>query len=335
MILKNPEDATRTLRILLSGLGLPSEGIKASTTGQKIQLVSNSGKKLVLSIDDVLLVKEFAEQPKKPLKACDHLELLKRIVWLRNQAAEALGLSEKGNVKFLLRVDDFPRWDLDLDRFLKFHNILKKHKIPYLLAVTPNLCLDPLNPDSHNFRMLTEKEKETLSRITREGVDIALHGLSHQTLQKEPYSEFVGLDERTLYSKLELGVKLLGEVEIKPDFLVPPFNTFENANLTAISALFKGVCGGPESFCHFGFRMSPSYLGKLLYVPSYEPAYARAKKVLGFVKSAKKLKGDILVPLTLHWSWENDSDFKHVEKLMCAIEGQTVSWKTLFGRGSG
>ncbi|MEM2954947.1 MAG: glycosyltransferase family 4 protein, partial [Candidatus Nanoarchaeia archaeon] len=45
-----------------------------------------------------------------------------------------------GSPIFMIRVDDFPRWDIDTKEFLKFHSVLKSYNLPYLLGVTPNLC---------------------------------------------------------------------------------------------------------------------------------------------------------------------------------------------------
>jgi len=73
----------------------------------------------------------------------------------------------------------------------------------------------------------------------------------------------------------------------KPKVFIPPFNTFDFQSLDVLRKYFRVVTGGPESINLVGFRLSPSILGGILYVPSYEFAYGRASEILDFVRKVK------------------------------------------------
>src|SRR5438552_767991 len=56
------------------------------------------------------------------------------LVSLLTRNDESLRMNEP---VILVRVDDFPRWDLDFQVFMRFDSIMAKHQVPYILGVIP------------------------------------------------------------------------------------------------------------------------------------------------------------------------------------------------------
>jgi len=259
-------------------------------------------------------------------RICDHRWVLRRILEVRKRIKTMHGVkSSEGSVVFLLRVDDFPRWDLGFEDYMEFHSLLESNKIPYLLGVTPKLSKNPLKSGESGRRELTSEELSFLQKVSRSGVDLALHGLTHQ--RNDRGSElFVSGDK--LNDIIVEGLGMLEDNGLKAPFFIPPFNKFDYNTLGVLKSHFKVVCGGAESIEYVGYRTSPSYLDGVLYVPSYWPAYGRANEVVEFVKGIN-VKENIFVPLTLHWSWERENNFRDVEVLVNELKGRVMEWKSL------
>ena len=114
----------------------------------------------------------------------------------------------KSKPQILVRVDEFPHWEKKFSDFLKFDKIMSKHKIPYLLAVVPFLSEEPLNYLCKKFRKLTKREIKFLQKKVKSNeIKIAMHGASHQTLYKDYYTEFIGLDKIELEQKIQARVE--------------------------------------------------------------------------------------------------------------------------------
>jgi hypothetical protein len=115
--------------------------------------------------------------------------VLKKVRKIQSDFLQGKGFGETGSdVKYLLRIDDFPHWNIDLDTFRRFLEILQKDEIPCLLGVTPFLSADRHNPENQNFRDLTAEEISILSSPL---VEIALHGFTHQARQAKFHIEFI------------------------------------------------------------------------------------------------------------------------------------------------
>ena len=261
-----------------------------------------------------------------------HSKVLSRTLEIRRLVKEKFQLCSNGKPTFLLRVDDFPRWDISTDQFLRFHNILSTHEIPYLLGVTPFLCKDPLSTAFQACNEMTKDDMNILRKISECGVEVAMHGFSHQTTNTYRHTELVGVSKQEIERKLIKGIEKFHSNGLKTDFFIPCFNTFDLPSLRILKRYFKVICGGPESILYIGLRLSPSYVEDILYVPSYYPAYGRAKEILPFIENVKKIKENILVPVTVHWSWEIENNFRDVTKLCQFIKGQTGSWTSFLSR---
>jgi len=258
-----------------------------------------------------------------------HVLILDRIAEIRSAVKKLLNDYTKGRIRFLVRVDDFPRWDRNSEEFLEFHDVLSENKIPYLLGVTPLVCSDPPSHECREYRKLNSKEAEILQSITGSGAEIALHGITHQTRDLRYNSEFVGLDSSELDEKIVTGLNELKSHGLETDVFIPPFNTFDYNSLGVLKKYFEIICGGPESIPLVGYRMSPSFINGCLYIPSYHPAYGKAGGILEFVKKARLIEDNIVVPLTLHWCWEKEDNFASLKLLCREIGTDAIRWGML------
>lgn len=235
-----------------------------------------------------------------------------------------------GKTVFILRVDDFPRWDRPIERFCGFDAILRASKIPYCLGVTPYLADDPLDPTSSSRPRLTGNAAAILRHIYRRGnVEIAMHGLTHRTAGRHIRNEFEGMPADAFEKALRVGLAAFDQLEINCRAFIPPFNAVGFAQIPAIARRFRVLFGGPESVALLGFRTSPSLLNGMLYLPSYYPAYGRAHELVAFVQKLKQSPRFLLVPLTLHWAWEEDDNFQGLKMLSEQIAGRTISLGSL------
>jgi peptidoglycan/xylan/chitin deacetylase (PgdA/CDA1 family) len=227
------------------------------------------------------------------------------------------------NVKYLLRIDDFPHWSVGLDVFRKFLEILQKDGVPCLLGVTPCLSSNRHNPENQNFRGLTAEEISTLSNPL---IEIALHGFTHQTRQRKFHSEFIGLSVNETEDCFGKALEKFDLYNLKADAFIPPFNTIDLKNYEALKKRFRIICGGPETIRYFGFKITPVYLSGALYVPSYRPLCGGAEMAANFLETFNPTG---ILPITLHWAGETDNDFAGVKRLVSLIKGKTIKWENL------
>lgn len=263
-----------------------------------------------------------------------HETIIRSLFEFRSNIRKKIKSKIKGHPVFLLRVDDFPRWDLGLERFLEFHNILKKNNIPYLLGVTPFLSEDPLDPNQEKFEYLTPEEIEILNQIGKENCAFALHGLTHQTLSKRLHTETIGLKQIEIEKKIKKALNALKKDGIKPKYLIPPFNTFDINSLKVFKKYFTGICAGPETIPTLGFRVSPTKLDDVYLIHSYSPLYNKAENIIPFLEILNdKYYDRIIAPITIHWSWELGDNFESIRKLCTLIKNRTYSWDKIFKEG--
>lgn len=246
------------------------------------------------------------------------------ILKLRRQIRQMLNVTSRGEIKFLLRVDDFPRADIPSDNFYRFYEILQQHTVPFLLGVTPFISKEPTNPHGQEYRRLTEKELHFLENTRNGIIEIALHGFSHQVIDSQNKSELVGLSTEELKKKILSAMDELSRFNIR--FFIPAFNTLDINNFRILAEHFTGICSGREALPYLNFRITPSYFFNILYIPSYEPVYGYSFEISNYVDQLLLHTENIVVPLTLHWSWEVDNEFRNVELLAKKIKDKTIAW---------
>ncbi|MFA5393878.1 MAG: DUF2334 domain-containing protein [Candidatus Ratteibacteria bacterium] len=226
-------------------------------------------------------------------------------------------------VKYLLRIDDFPHWNVGPDTFRKFLEILQKDAIPCLLGVTPCLSSARHNPENRDYRDLTAAE---ISILVDPLIEIALHGFTHQTRQRKFHSEFVGLSANETEDYLGKALEKFAAYNLKTEAFIPPFNTIDLKNYEALKKRFRIICGGPETIRYFGFKITPLYLSDALYVPSYRPLCGRAEMAADFLETFQPTG---ILPITLHWAGEANDGFAGVKRLVNLIKGKALRWKSL------
>ncbi|MGB9642953.1 MAG: DUF2334 domain-containing protein [Candidatus Ratteibacteria bacterium] len=256
-----------------------------------------------------------------------YLIVLKKIEKIRQAfhffSGKHMNLSENS---FLIRVDDFPHWEYPSKTFEKFASIFEENEIKFLLGITPQLSKNRHNPHEKNYYELTDTEISLIKKFST--IEIALHGLTHQTLTRSKFhSEFVGLSEHKTNEKIEKGIQILKNFSLNPVAFIPPFDTFEKTNFCVFSQHFKIVCGGYSSAKTFGFYVVPCVLNNSIYIAGYKPFSGTTENILFWMKTLTPLS--LIVPVTLHWATEVKDDFSHVKKLAKFLKGKTISWKLL------
>jgi len=256
--------------------------------------------------------------------------------WLDRR--DALGEDGRGDPRVLLRVDEFPHaraFDsagrFGSDHFKRFHAVLAEAGIPYLLAITPRVSRDYLDPEIDESRPLEDAEIEQLRTLAGEGVTFALHGLDHRTRHASPrrHSELCGLPPRELTERLDRALATFAELGLATPVFVPPFNRFDAGQHAALAERFEVVCGGPESVRLVGFSPTPARWGEAVYLPSYPPLYGRAGEVAAEVERLASLEAALWAPATLHWGWELDDESAALKRLCRVLAGRAAAWREL------
>lgn len=281
--------------------------------------------------------------PSAPRRLLQALEAKRgRIGWRRSVAGpltalrhEALGDSAAGPPRALVRVDEFPHaraFDpagrFGTAAFERFHSVLAEAGVPYLLAATPRVSRDYLDPQVEESRPLDGWEVEVLRRLRDEGVVFGLHGLDHRTRHRSPrrHSELCGLDQARAAARIDRARASLAELGIETPVFVPPFNRFDAGQYRLLAERFEVVCGGPESVRLLGFRPTPIWDGDAVYLPSYAPLYGRAAEVIPEVERMAAAGEALWAPVTLHWGWELDDDFAALGRLCGLLADCASDW---------
>lgn len=273
--------------------------------------------------------------PRRLLEAlalkCGWIDWEKSLARQKPDGAAAIG----GAPRVLLRVDEFPHaraFDpagrFGTDAFRRFHSVLAEAGIPYLLAITPRVSRDYLDPAIKESRPLEEAEIEQLRALRDEGVAFALHGLDHRTRHASPrrHSELCGLAREALARRLDLALQTFGELDLRTPVFVPPFNRFDAAQYPLLAERFAVVCGGPESVRLVGFGPTPTRWDGAVYLPSYPPLYGRADEVAAGIERLVARGATPWAPATLHWGWELEDDFVALRRLCATLTGRAARW---------
>jgi len=241
-----------------------------------------------------------------------YYRILKLQAAIQNQSRE-----QQGRVNIILRVDDFPRWDIPTERFLRFRDIILEYKIPIILGVTPLIVGNPLDPFDTKCRDLTEEEIIIIRELTNCGSIVALHGLTHRVSIKGG-GEYIGLTEPEVEDNIKKSLKKMEDAGITTNTIIPPFNAFDATAFLVFGRYFKAVFGGPESIGIFGGYFGPVFLNGTLYLPSYRGLYGRAfsiKEHLLFYEPVLKQPKIYYLPITIHWAWELGDEYVGVKEL--------------------
>jgi peptidoglycan/xylan/chitin deacetylase (PgdA/CDA1 family) len=272
--------------------------------------------------------------PSWPRRLAQALALKRgRLGW--ESSIAALG-GASGPPGVLVRVDEFPHarafdsaGGFGTDRFQRFHAVLAEAGIPYLLAVTPRVSRDYLDPEVEESRPLDEGELAQLEQLKRDGVTFGLHGLDHRTRHRSPrrHSELCGLGVEAAAERIDTARAACAAAGVETPVFVPPFNRFDASQYALLAERFEVVCAGPESVRPLGFSPTPAWRGGAVYLPSYAPLYGRAGEAIVEVERLAAAEEALWAPLTLHWGWELEDDFAALRRLCRRLEGLAYEWE--------
>jgi hypothetical protein len=254
---------------------------------------------------------------------------------LRRFRRDALGTQATGPPRVLVRVDEFPhargfdpQGKFGSEPFRRFHAVLAEAGIPYLLAITPNVSRDYLDPETGERRPLDPGEIETLRAVQSDRVVFGLHGADHRTRHANPrqHSELCGLSSTAAAARVGEARAVFDGLGLPTPVFVPPFNRFDAGQYPLLADRFEVVCGGPESVRLLGWQPSPVWQGEAVYLPSYAPLYGTSAEAAAGVQSLIDQEANIWAPVTLHWGWEIEDDFASLRRLCDLLQGIAADW---------
>ena len=264
---------------------------------------------------------------------------LSSVAGMEHARAAVLGDAAPGPPRVLIRVDEFPNYNVlaDPDRygtaaFRGFHDRMTAAGVPYLIAALPTLAADPLNPRARGGRPLDDSERETLSELCADGsTAFALHGYDHRTRHASPRrrSELTGLRAEDLRALVDRGLAVLEELGLDSRIFVPPYNTFGAGQYEALAERFDVICGGPETVLRLGLHPPGQWRGEAVYLPSYEPLYGRAATVRDAVERLARRSSPLWAPVTLHWEWEAQDGYRELDALLETVAPFARPWSDL------
>ena len=237
--------------------------------------------------------------------------------------------SEEQHISLLIRVDDYPHWDIKSDKYKYFHELLHNYQLPYTLGGDTVLIKGYFDPNNSSTRELNSKEIDFLEKIKKDGINISLHGLSHRVNQSGR-GEYIGLSEQELNDNIDKALKKLKEYKIVPSSIIPPFNTFDDKAFKVFCKFFDTIYGGPESIYFFGGYFGPSIINEKIYIPSYWNVYGESKIIAEYIQNRLiKLNRykKYIVPITLHWSDEYKDKFHGLKKFCEVIKSLKLKRK--------
>jgi hypothetical protein len=206
--------------------------------------------------------------------------------------------------------------------------MLAEADIPYLLAISPRVSRDYLNPNVAESRPLDQAEADQIRELDRDGVTFALHGLDHRTRRASARrrSELCGLDTEATERRIDRARAIFKEMGLDTPVFVPPFNRFDASQYPLLAERFDVICGGPESVRLLGFSRTPVWRGDAVYMPSYPPLYGTAAQAATGIEQLVAEKVALWAPLTLHWGWEADDGFAGMRQLCRILTGRAAAW---------
>lgn len=266
----------------------------------------------------------------------DHISVAEPFLRARRAV---LGAHAVGPPRVLVRVDEFPRTGSFLAgrassaSFAHFDALMAAAHVPYLLAVTPRIARDPLDPRAGEARAMSADEVDLLTSLAGDRVAFAVHGLDHRTRIANPRqrSELDGLSPPELNRRLDEAHAVLAALGIAPRVLVPPFNRFEARQYELLARRYDVICAGPETVNALGLRAGPAWWRGAVLLPSYQPLYGRAADVREGIRRLVDGGVDLWAPIVLHWGWEADDGWGQLERLVDEIAPHVAPWSVFLG----
>jgi hypothetical protein len=231
---------------------------------------------------------------------------------------ERLRKTALGTPKFVIRVDDYPRWDISSEEYLPFHEVFARNGVSYILGVTPFLDYDGLGAG-----VISRRAVEILRGLRDHDVEFALHGFTHRRRMGAggfPCETCFYDDESLEWWRQRAFNWFEYHLGGAPRHYIPPFNTLTQRDFAMLSSYMPVIHGGPLSLSTLG-KFSQTVLNDgVTYLPSFEPFYNRARGLLEvFDKGLNGFRHSITYSLTLHWAWEYEKGLGDVERLLSLL----------------
>jgi len=170
--------------------------------------------------------------------------------------------SSRPTVALVFRFDDYSaRSDTALEKPI-LESFRRTHT-PLTVSVIPRVAsISSFDPSPQEGVPLPEEKIQLLKAALRAGgVEVALHGFSHQTVRRKignvflkPFgryhSEFIGVDEASQRKKISEGRGILErELGVRAETFVPPWNGYDQTTLRVLESLgfttFSAARRGP------------------------------------------------------------------------------------------
>jgi len=248
-----------------------------------------------------------------------------------------LGAAADGPPRVLLRMDEYPHWlaarepaRFGDDAFAPWREIMAAAGCAHLVAVVPRIADDP-EQKTGGARDLTDVELARLRQLAADGVVFGLHGYEHRTRFAHPrlHTELGHRSRAGVGALLDQALGVLSRrAGIRPQVLVPPFNTFDAFQYRELAARFPVVTGGPESILRMGFHATPTWRAGSVYLPAYPPLYGTAAEVLPVLDQQLAADTGLWTPVVLHWGWEAQRGWRDLELFAEMIAPYAVPWNT-------
>jgi hypothetical protein len=229
----------------------------------------------------------------------------------------------------LVRVDDFPRWDVPLEAFQRFHQVLQSHHIPYALGVTPFLQVPPREG------RLTDAEWDALRRLAAAGVTLAHHGFTHvgRLLHDRAVAELPWYTDAELRYWIQRADEAFERATLpRARVMMPPFDGITPGSAQLLVRRYDVITGGPASLSTLGPVARGVVLGGGVYLPSY---FMHMYATRLFPRLDRRLWEDATGPvtvLTIHWAWEIGDGYTRLSRMLRALEGRVIPWSKLTDR---
>jgi hypothetical protein len=195
------------------------------------------------------------------------------------------------NLRIIVRLDDcYLSGDPNTERIIQ---LFAKYKTPI------NAGIIPLKRASDTFNPVYLKPY----------TEIFVHGYKHE---KEGTDEFTGLSYITQWNKIRSGKSMMESKGVYPCCFAPPWNSYDENTLSALSNLDFLIISGNE----FG----PKNNNKIKYVPS--TCYS-VKDALVLIKNGSVYSG-IIVLLIHPYEFNSENDFILLEKLLISAKTNNV-----------
>jgi hypothetical protein len=171
------------------------------------------------------------------------------------------GTKPDQKIKIVFRFDDYRlRSDIVQDSIIY---VFKKNRIPICLGIIP------FDFDGLIYNQLNQEQlKDFKERISRNEVEIALHGFNHNDnklimktfMKSSGPSEFVNLKYSDQFKKIQRGKTVLDSLlNTNINIFIPPFNSYDGTTLKVLDSLkFKVISASIEG---------SSRSGKISYIP--------------------------------------------------------------------